>query len=62
VRIGALPPDFAAAVDQLLEAFVAEMNVPLFEVIKLYERNPEFKRRIDLAALSLLHPQSETIH
>jgi hypothetical protein len=57
-----LPPDFAAAVDQLLEAFVAELNVPLFQVIKLYHDNSEFKRRIDLAALSLLHPQSETLH
>ena len=56
------PPDFDSARDALLEAFVAELNVPLFRVEELYNTNTEFKRRVDLAALELTNPSSETIH
>jgi hypothetical protein len=36
------------------------MNLPLFEIVKQYNSNPEFKERVDIAALML--SGSETVH
>jgi hypothetical protein len=57
-----LPPDFDRARAELLEAMVAEHNLPLFKLVQEYQRNPEFKRRVDIAALSRTQPESETVH
>jgi hypothetical protein len=56
------PTDFDRARADFLESLVAEWNLPLFEIVKEYNRNPEFKRRVDIAALNLSQPESETQH
>jgi hypothetical protein len=53
---------FDSARSALLESFVAELNVPLFRIVKLYQDNTEFKRRIDMAAMDLANPRSRAIH
>lgn len=47
------PDDFNDARDHFLEAMVAEMNMPLFKLIEEYQNNPEFKERVDTAALMM---------
>jgi hypothetical protein len=46
----------------LLEAFVSELGVTLLQVVQEYNHNSEFKRRVDIAALSMSFPTSQTIH
>jgi hypothetical protein len=46
----------------LLETLAEEMELHLHQVVREYDRNSEFKRRIDLAALSISAPTSQTIH
>ena len=54
--------DFDRARAEVLESMVAELNLPLFKIVREYTSNPEFKRRVDVAALSLTLPESETFH
>ncbi|MGH6865568.1 MAG: hypothetical protein ACREDO_05230 [Methyloceanibacter sp.] len=53
---------FDEALLGLLTAFAEGEDVPLSVVLRIYGSNGEFKRRIDIAALSLLSPTSEAIH
>ena len=46
----------------LLETLAEELETTLLEVVKIYNRQPEFKRRIDLAALNMSCPISNSIH
>ena len=55
-------PAFNEARLDLLEAFVAELGVTLLAVVHEYNSNAEFKRRIDLAALNMSAPTSQSIH
>ena len=55
-------PAFNEARLSLIEAFVSELGVTLLAVVQEYNRNAEFKRRIDLAALNLSCPASHAIH
>jgi hypothetical protein len=54
--------DFNQARAEALECFSEAFGYTLLEVLKEYRTNPEFARRIDAAAMSLLQPQSETLH
>jgi hypothetical protein len=53
---------FNSARHALLEAFVVSFGLTLLEVVETYNHIPEFKRRIDLAAMDLARPQSQMIH
>jgi hypothetical protein len=46
----------------LLEALANEEGWSLLLAVQAYNTNTEFRRRIDIAALSLCCPSSETIH
>jgi hypothetical protein len=46
----------------LLETMAEEMGESLLTMVREYNRNPEFKRRIDVAALSMSGPTNNTIH
>jgi hypothetical protein len=60
---GLIPPsDFNQARADVLEAFSVEFNYTLLDVLRLYRTYPVFAERIDATALSLLQPQSETLH
>jgi hypothetical protein len=56
------PTDFNRARADFLEAMVAELNLPLFKIVHEYNNNAEFKRRVDIAALNLSQPETETLH
>jgi hypothetical protein len=59
-----MEPDlsFDAARAGLLEAFASIGGLTMPVVVREYNSNTEFKRRIDLVALDLLAPSSRTIH
>jgi hypothetical protein len=46
----------------LLKSFVEAFDLTLLQVVDEYVNNTEFRRRIDIAALELSNPHSETIH
>lgn len=52
---------FSEALTSVLEAFAGN-DLPMSAVWKEYWGNAEFKRRIDLAAMAMLTPQSLAIH
>ena len=53
---------FSDARHGLLAALAQEEGVTLLTAVQEYNRNYEFKRRIDLAALQLSSPTSQAIH
>jgi hypothetical protein len=57
-----LPSGFKEAREELLAACGIELNMTRFAVEREYRENPEFKRRIDIAALNLSQPENETLH
>ena len=46
----------------LLTALAQEEGWTLLTAVREYNRNYEFRRRIDITALSMCAPTSETIH
>lgn len=44
------------------EAIAEDMGWTLLEVVREYNHNPEFKRRIELTALNMSCPTSKAIH
>ena len=55
-------PSFNEARACLLEALALEMNLTFSAVQREYESNHELRRRIDLAALDVTSPGSQSIH
>ena len=56
------PSSFNEARQDLLEALAHEEGTSLLSVVREYNNNHEFKRRIDLAALNMSCPTSLSIH
>lgn len=46
----------------LLQAMAEQEGLDLLALVREYNRNAEFKRRIDLAALSLISPTPQAVH
>jgi len=46
----------------LLEALAADLETSLLTIVREYNHNDEFKRRIDIAALNISCPISNSIH
>ena len=55
-------PSFNEARAFLLETLAREMNLTFSAVQREYESNDELRRRIDLAALDVTSPGSQSIH
>jgi hypothetical protein len=53
---------FAEARYTMLMALCEEMGMTLLALFEEYENNPEFKRRIDIAAHHISSEPSETLH
>jgi hypothetical protein len=53
---------FAELRTGLLRAVAEEEGLAVHVVLREYNHNTEFKRRIDAAAMSLLLPTSRTVH
>jgi hypothetical protein len=53
---------FTAARHELLEAFAEHQGRTLLEAVRAYNRNAEFKRRIDRAAMHMSAPASYALH
>lgn len=53
---------FNEARHRLLEVMAQEWGAPLLAVVREYNKNTEFARRVDLTAMELLSPTSNTIH
>ena len=54
--------DFDAARHTLLEAMAQQEGLTLPDVVRTYNRNAEFKRRVDIAAMNMSAPASCAIH
>jgi hypothetical protein len=53
---------FNEARHELLEAVAEDMETSLLTIVREYNHNDEFKRRIDMAALNISSPTSNSIH
>ena len=53
---------FIAARHELLEVLAEHEGRTFLEAVRTYNRNAEFKRRIDIAAMNMSAPGSYAIH